>query len=60
MAPGSVFIATVHVLNCLLNVLCTRCNQPKKEQDMPMIGFNPERNPNKGTCRDCLNKTGIN
>ena len=35
-------------------VLCTRCNHPKKEQDMPMIGFNPTRNPNKGVCRDCL------
>ena len=37
-------------------VLCTICNQPKKEQDMPMIGFDSERNPNKGKCRDCLIK----
>jgi hypothetical protein len=36
-------------------VLCTRCNQPKKEQDMSLIGsgYYPTRNPNKGVCRDC-------
>jgi len=39
-------------------VLCTRCNQPKKEQDTPLIGFNPTRNPNKGICRDCINREG--
>lgn len=37
-------------------VLCTKCNQPKKEQDMPLIGVGcyPARNPNKGVCRNCL------
>lgn len=39
-------------------VLCTRCNQPRKEQDMPMIGFDPTRNPNKGVCRYCLMGSG--
>ena len=36
-------------------VLCTRCNQPKKEQDMSLIGsgYYPARNPNKGVCRNC-------
>ena len=39
-------------------VLCTKCNQPKKEQDVPIIGsgYYPTRNPNKGVCRDCFMK----
>lgn len=39
-------------------VLCTMCNQPKKDQDVPLIGLNPTRNPNKGSCRDCLKREG--
>ena len=41
-------------------VKCIMCNQPKKEQDMAVIGigFHPTRNKNKGNCRECVLNEG--